>query len=178
MTKYRHPGPENDRLFQSSYDHVESPEANANCEHCAVSQLKKRPDRTSNPQFHYGIIASGNQVMKHGQTRDEIAQSLGALCFEMEAGGLMNHVPCLVVRGICDYSDSHKNKTWQGFAAMAAAAYTYQLLRRIPPKRIDDEQKAACRYSLDTTVILVMRWLYSIIAVVAPTSSSKCCRAI
>ncbi|KAK2751656.1 hypothetical protein CKAH01_17846 [Colletotrichum kahawae] len=41
----------------------------------------------------------------------------------MEAAGLMNHWPCLVIRGICDYSDSHKNKQWQGFAAMMAAAY-------------------------------------------------------
>jgi len=50
------------------------------------------------------------------------------LCFEMEAAGLMNQLPCLVIRGICDYSDSHKNKDWQGYAALAAAAYAKILL--------------------------------------------------
>ncbi|KAF6820521.1 Kinesin light chain 5 [Colletotrichum sojae] len=51
------------------------------------------------------------------------AAERNVLCFEMEAAGLMNHFPCLVIRGICDYSDSHKNKEWQGFAAMMAAAH-------------------------------------------------------
>lgn len=61
----------------------------------------------------------------------------------MEAAGLTNHFPCLVVRGICDYSDSHKNKEWQGYAAMAAAAYTKDLPPRIAPKRIEAE-KSIC----------------------------------
>jgi nucleoside phosphorylase len=34
------------------------------------------------------------------------------LCFEMEAAGLINRFLCLVIRGICDYSDTHKNKEW------------------------------------------------------------------
>ena len=49
--------------------------------------------------------------MKHGATRDKIGNDLGgALCFEMEAAGLMNNFPCLTIREICDYADSHKNK--------------------------------------------------------------------
>ena len=63
-------------------------------------------------------MASGNQVMKHGGTRDRFARDLGILCFEMEAAGLMDYFPCLVIRGICDYyADSHKNKQWQEYAA-------------------------------------------------------------
>jgi hypothetical protein len=50
----------------------------------------------------------------------------------MEAAGLMNHFPCLVTRGICDYADSHKNKQWQGYAALAAAVYSKELLSAIP----------------------------------------------
>lgn len=49
----------------------------------------------------------------------------------MEAAGLMDHFPCIVIRGICDYSDTHKNDTWQGYAAVAAAAYAKELLRFI-----------------------------------------------
>ena len=82
---------------------------------------------------YYGLIASGNQVIKDGRIRDLLAQELGILCFEMEAAGLMNNFPCLVIRGICDYSDSHKNRQWQGYAAATAAAYAKELLSVIPP---------------------------------------------
>ena len=51
----------------------------------------------------------------------------------MEAAGLMNSFPCLVVRGICDYCDSHKNKTSQPYAAATAAAYAKEVILSIPP---------------------------------------------
>jgi nucleoside phosphorylase len=78
--------------------------------------------------------------MKDALTRDALAAKKAVLCFEMEAAGLMNHFPCLVIRGICDYSDSHKNKEWQGFAAMMAAAYAKDLLRQIPPNKVEAEK--------------------------------------
>jgi hypothetical protein len=86
---------------------------------------------------HYGTIASGNQVMRDGVTRDRVSSELGGvLCFEMEAAGLMNNFPCLVIRGICDYADSHKNKRWQPYAAMTAAACAKELLSVIPSAEI------------------------------------------
>jgi hypothetical protein len=45
---------------------------------------------------------------------------------------VMNQLPFLVIRGICDYSDSHKNKKWQGYAALTAAAYGKMLLSVVP----------------------------------------------
>jgi nucleoside phosphorylase len=53
----------------------------------------------------------------------------------------MSHFPCLVVRGICDYSDSHKNKDWQGYAALTAAAYAKDLLARMVPSRVEQEER-------------------------------------
>ncbi|CAH0017225.1 unnamed protein product, partial [Clonostachys rhizophaga] len=50
----------------------------------------------------------------------------------MEAAGLMDIRPCLPIRGICDYSDSHKNKEWQRYAAATAAAYAGELLEVLP----------------------------------------------
>jgi len=102
-----------------------------------------RPERKRprSPVVHYGLIASGNQLMKDALYRDELAEKWKVLCFEMEAAGLMNDFPCLVVRGICDYSDSHKNKEWQGYTAMAAAAYAKDLLYRIPPGSVEAEEK-------------------------------------
>jgi hypothetical protein len=70
--------------------------------------------------------------MRYARERDDISKKLGGvLCFEMEAAGLMDRFPCLVIRGICDYADSHKNKTWQPYAAAAASAYAKELLSTI-----------------------------------------------
>jgi nucleoside phosphorylase len=124
------PGREQDQLFRSTYDHMESEDT---CVKCDKQQLVHREQRAfKEPEIHYGLIASGNQVMKDGQTRDNLAQKHGILCFEMEAAGLMNQLPCLVIRGICDYSDSHKNKKWQRYAALTAAAYGKMLLSVVP----------------------------------------------
>jgi nucleoside phosphorylase len=82
---------------------------------------------------HYGTIASGNQVIKDGVTRDRLSLELGGvLCFETEAAGLMNSFPCVVIRGICDYADSHKNKRWLPYAVATAAACAKELLSFIP----------------------------------------------
>lgn len=119
-----------DYLFRSSYHHTYQEN---DCKKCDKEQLldrEPRDDRT--PYVHYGLIASGNQVMKDSETRDSLAQQLGILCFEMEAAGLMNQVPTVVIRGICDYCDSHKSKSWQGYAALTAAAYAKLLLSVIP----------------------------------------------
>ncbi|KAJ5527190.1 Tetratricopeptide-like helical [Penicillium frequentans] len=122
--------PDKDWLFQASYDHHGE---NVDCTKCEPDQLVARSTRVSNePAVHYGLIASGNQVMKSATTRDTIARDLNILCFEMEAAGLMDQLPCLVIRGICDYCDSHKHKQWQGYAALTAAAYTRALLRVVP----------------------------------------------
>jgi nucleoside phosphorylase len=143
--KYKRPDPSSDRLYQSGIAHP--PDGEASC--AAVcgndpSNLTSRRERTEdedNPTIHYGLIASANQLMKDASVRDKLAADKDVLCFEMEAAGLMNEFPCLVIRGICDYSDSHKNKEWQGYAAMAAAAYTKDLLCRIPPNRVEIENR-------------------------------------
>jgi nucleoside phosphorylase len=102
-------------------------------------QRKERDDKL--PSIHYGIIASGNRVMKNAIKRDEISQGLGGvLCFEMEAAGLMNNFPCLVIRGISDYSDSHKNDGWQRYAAASAAAFAKELLNHLAPTKVAQTQ--------------------------------------
>ncbi|KAK6511458.1 hypothetical protein TWF481_000374 [Arthrobotrys musiformis] len=60
----------------------------------------------------------------------------------MEAAGLMDQFPCIVIRGICDYADSHKNKRWQPYAASTAAAYAKELLSIIPAEEISIQGKA------------------------------------
>jgi nucleoside phosphorylase len=124
------PGIENDKLFRNDYDHKGS---NSSCAKCDRHQLELRPSRGPNRlKFHYGTIASANRVMRDGTAREQLRKDTNALCVEMEAAGLMNNVPCLVIRGICDYADSHKNKDWQLYAAAVAAAYAKELLSMTP----------------------------------------------
>ncbi len=119
-----------DRLFCVEYDH-ENPDFD--CDECDQSTMIMRRKRDPGDiVIHYGAIASGNQVMKNGTLRDSIARELDIICFEMEAAGLMEIISCLVIRGICDYADSHKSKEWQRYAAATAAAYARELLDEMP----------------------------------------------
>ncbi|KAJ5722628.1 hypothetical protein N7488_000663 [Penicillium malachiteum] len=119
-----------DYLFPSSYHHVDKSKS---CEMCDQGKLVSRPEReTRTPRIHYGLIASGDQVIKDSETRDRLAQKHGIICFEMEAAGIVDEIPTLVIRGICDYCDSHKQKEWQKYAALTAAAYTKSLLYSLP----------------------------------------------
>ncbi|GKU07054.1 nucleoside phosphorylase [Fusarium langsethiae] len=123
------PRPDDDHLYAADYVHP----GGSTCIDCDKHHIVNRSTRKDQtPRVFYGTIASGNQVIKDAITRDRLGNQLGALCFEMEAAGLMDHFPCLVIRGICDYADSHKNKTWQGYAAATAAAYGKELLNILP----------------------------------------------
>ncbi|KAF7170323.1 hypothetical protein CNMCM5623_002767 [Aspergillus felis] len=129
--------PGSDVLFEADYDHQEGD----SCQNCNRSFAVTRPARQScAPVVHYGTIASANQVMRHAAVRDRLARDLGILCFEMEAAGLLDDFPCLTIRGICDYADSHKNKEWQEFAAATAAAYAKELLGVIAPTSLHELQ--------------------------------------
>jgi tetratricopeptide (TPR) repeat protein len=82
------------------------------------------------PAIFIGRVASGDMVMKSGEDRDRIAEKEGVIAFEMEGAGIWEEVPCLVVKGVCDYSDCHKNKKWQNFAAATAASAAKAILER------------------------------------------------
>jgi nucleoside phosphorylase len=138
---YAHQGFENDRLFTTSCDHILGPD----CRGCdADGEVPRDPRDITNPEIHYGIIASGNTLVKDAATRDQISADLGedCICVEMEAAGLINHFPCLVIRGICDYADSHKNDRWQRYASATAAAYTKELLAYVPGVEVQETKRA------------------------------------
>ncbi|KAH0536046.1 hypothetical protein FGG08_007053 [Glutinoglossum americanum] len=129
LPKFTRSNAGDDITFEADYSHVGGP----TCNSCDRDRLVKRSPREEEVVVHYGTIASGNQVIKDGVTRDRLSSDYGGvLCFEMEAAGLMNDFPCLVIRGICDYADSHKNKKWQPYAAAAAAACAKEVLSVIP----------------------------------------------
>jgi ankyrin repeat protein/nucleoside phosphorylase len=140
MVDFRRPT-SRDVLYDYSYKHVSS--SSGGCTECDEQSILGRGDRPSNdPMIHYGKIASANQVMRNGAVRKRITDELQVACFEMEAAGLMDDpIGCLVIRGMCDYSDSHKNKEWQKYASAVAAAYASELLHVLPTTVSSDRQE-------------------------------------
>jgi nucleoside phosphorylase len=106
---YQYQGAEYDRLFEATYTHPSRSDSCTNCEW--EKEVTRAKRETTEPAIFYGTIASGNLLVRDVATREAIAQIAGdnCICIEMEAAGLMNNFPCLVIRGICDYADSHKN---------------------------------------------------------------------
>ncbi|KAL7948778.1 purine and uridine phosphorylase [Trichoderma barbatum] len=142
QNNYCRPPGSSDRLYHSTFVHPLNSASDCAelCDDNSLVVRAKRFQEKSGPVIHYGLIASANQLMKDAVIRDKLSSEYDILCFEMEAGGLMNQFPCLVIRGICDYSDSHKNKVWQGYAAMTAAAYAKDLINRLCPTDIGAPQ--------------------------------------
>ncbi|ETS78911.1 hypothetical protein PFICI_08764 [Pestalotiopsis fici W106-1] len=134
-----------DILFDKDYPHADNGGDGGHddsCKSCDKSRSVKREPREA--QVHYGLVASGNQVIKDAIFRDSLIKELGdnVLCVEMEAAGLMDNFPCIVIRGICDYADSHKNKAWQEHAAAIAAAFTKELLGYVTVAEVAEEVSA------------------------------------
>ncbi|KAK6511198.1 hypothetical protein TWF481_000119 [Arthrobotrys musiformis] len=128
--RFAYPGAGKDFLYDARYNHAADSHL---CGRCDPGKLVARPSRNrSGPEVHYGTIGSGNLVIKDGTMRDRLARQHNIICFEMEAAGLIGQFSCLIVRGICDYADSHKNKIWQEYAAATAAAYAKELLLNVP----------------------------------------------
>jgi len=163
VEKARYPGADADKLFEPTYRHKHHDlPACTLCSKCAkkedevcqialessCSELKcndnklvprrrliKAMDSTTaqEPVIHYGLIASGDAVMKSGEDRDAIAAKENVIAFEMEGAGVWDNFPCVVIKGVCDYADSHKNKGWQNYAAATAAACMKAFLKEWVP---------------------------------------------
>ncbi|KAK2764179.1 nacht and ankyrin domain protein [Colletotrichum kahawae] len=56
----------------------------------------------------------------------------------MEASGLAENFPCIVIRGICDFANSQKDKRWQKYASATAAAYAKELVSIITPSNYNN----------------------------------------
>ena len=146
--KGKYPGADQDRLYQSSYIHthqmpsetcagcnVELGICEKSCEDlgCKAEQLRHRRRLDCDvvtPSIHFGYIGSSNTVLKSARDRDELAKTK-IIAFEMEAAGVWDICQTVVIKAVCDYADSHKNKQWQGYAAAVAAAGLKAFLREL-----------------------------------------------
>ncbi|PCG92028.1 Hypothetical protein PENO1_090830 [Penicillium occitanis (nom. inval.)] len=146
--QWKYPGILQDRLFEASYRHKHYNQKSlaecicADCHSsfdpvcqqalksdcgtigCAGDLVLRRRLHSDNPApiIHIGKIASASSVMKSGEHRDQLAEKEGVIGFEMEGAGVSDSLPCMIIKGVCDYADSHKNKAWQNYAAATAAS--------------------------------------------------------
>jgi hypothetical protein len=137
------------RLFQDTYEH-QGTELDDCRVCCDAEYVDSRSDQgtgatrlVDKPSVHFGNIASSNQLQISAVERDRVQKEHDVICFEMEAAGVMEEYLCVVVRGICDYADSHKNKGWQNYAAATAAAYAKGLLDMIPAIDVKSSAQSA-----------------------------------
>ncbi|KAL9473957.1 hypothetical protein ACSS6W_008337 [Trichoderma asperelloides] len=139
-----------DLLFKAEYNHItrniadpdlafdDDGEEEDNCRFCDKTMVIAKKPREM--RLHYGLIASSHQEINSAVSRNRLKQEFGRdlLCIEMEAVGLANYFPCLAIRGICDYADSHKNNDWQEHAALVAAVYAKKLLQNVNSRDVDE----------------------------------------
>lgn len=135
-----------DILFYPNYKHVDRPETinssasvgdglgevSAACYHCDVSQSTPRPPRDI--KVHFGKTISETWVLERSTILNglEIDFTIDMLCIEQRAAYFRTTVPYLLISGICDYGDSHKNETWQDLATANAVACAKGIVEYIP----------------------------------------------
>ncbi|KAF5236404.1 hypothetical protein FAUST_6554 [Fusarium austroamericanum] len=135
-----YPGATHDRLFEASYRHGEDQQS---CKHvgCNGKLVPRRRLLAAGPNpapaIHFGLMASGDLVMKSGEDRDREVEARDIVAFEMEGAGVWDTLPCIVIKGACDYADSHKSKVWQRYAAATAAVCAKALLSFWVPPPLD-----------------------------------------
>jgi len=144
----RYPGAIRHRLYEASYIHqhrsgISCDKCNEHLGTCSMScddlkceeeklitRKRHYPPGTQDtrsvssytPSIHFGRFGSANTVMKSGADRDRVAKADELIAFEMESAGVWDQHPTVVIKAACDYADSHKNKGWQAYAAVIAAA--------------------------------------------------------
>jgi nucleoside phosphorylase len=128
-TSWTYPGVHKDRLFPAACQHKSpaEPGSATDCDSvgCTGPPIERaRLSKGTNPRpwIHLGPMASGDAVMKSAHHRDTLAREENVVGFEMEGAGVGEVLSSLVIKGVCDYADSHKNKEWQDYAAASSAA--------------------------------------------------------
>ncbi|KAI9933659.1 hypothetical protein MW887_008132 [Aspergillus wentii] len=145
--EWEYPGAAQDVLFEASYRHKHYQRDRDTCiclncnassdpvceealkKDCAILNCSGKPVYRSrhgiqacSPQIIIGTVASADTVMKSGEHRDKLAWTEAVIGFEMEGAGVWDNLPCVIVKGACDYADSHKNNRWQSYAAATGAS--------------------------------------------------------
>ena len=101
---FNDPGGASDLLYRNDVD--------------GEDKLVRRAERpiSRRTRVWYGSIGSGDKLVKHAVAKEQLRARHSLIGLEMEAAGMMNRIPVGIIRGVCDYADKYKNKTWQPYA--------------------------------------------------------------
>lgn len=130
---YRHASPAGCSCFGSdSFDQFCEEALGTDCDDLGCDQGQQvrcqEISEAAGTSIYIGPVASADTVMKSGQHRDEIVRNEKVIGFEMEGAGVWDNIPCIIIKGVCDYADSHKSKVWQAYAAATGASAAKALL--------------------------------------------------
>lgn len=95
------------------------------------------------PRIHLGVIASGRCVVGNDQMRQDFASQLSVVAYDQEFDAVIESVygnrkdQYVIIRGICDYQDGTRNKDWQPYAALSAAAFMKAIICGMEPPADD-----------------------------------------
>ncbi|GFF29222.1 Pfs and NB-ARC domain protein [Aspergillus lentulus] len=156
-SKWQYPGASKDILFASAYRHrhrrrsdleyvrigagfedtlcKDAPEEECCISGCDEQQVHRRrsSEKSVKPALHIGTIASGDTVMESGEHRDRIAEMEEVIAFETIGAGVWDTLPCVIINGVSDYADGHKNEVWRNYAAAVAASAAKAFLQYWAP---------------------------------------------
>jgi len=159
--EWYYPGRENDVLFRAEYDHKHH--THGLCEACDDGQACETAQRASCedlkcdtievverktvredqfPRIHFGAFSSADQVIRSSMHGDAMNAADGVIGFEMEGAGVWDNFPTVIIKGVCDYADSHKNNKFQSYAAASAAACSKAFLTEWERGRTSREGQA------------------------------------
>lgn len=129
-----------DRLYmnigEDNIIEVEHPQPPEN-----AGDVKIRMDK---PRIHFGVLGSGRPVVKTDATRLDFAGKYNIKAFDTEFDQVLESIEgnrkdsFMFIRGVSDYTDGSKNKEWQPYAALAAAAYMKTIIKALSNPLVDD----------------------------------------
>lgn len=145
LLQAKYPGTDKDTLCEAAPRHAENQQSckQLGCNGRLVPRSRLETGREDpRPSVHFGLIASGNFVIRSSEKRDAIAKEApGVIAFDMESAGVWDVIPSVVIKSACDYADGHNNRVWQPYAAATAAACAKAFLSHWVPFAMPDGEE-------------------------------------
>lgn len=91
------------------------------------------------PRVHLAPVASGRQVVRDDQLRQQFIAKAGALAFDCEFDAVIESIlgnckdSFVCIRGISDYKDGTRQKDWQPYASLVAASFMKAIICGMEP---------------------------------------------
>ena len=94
--------------------------------------------RDGAPVVRRGAIASGKPIVRDDHLRGEFATQHGCIAYDTEFDQVLESIvgnrkeSFAFIRGVTDYLDGTKNKEWQPYSSLVAAAFMKAVIENLP----------------------------------------------